>query len=101
MLVTPVSLLRSCLSDTKTALYRMGRRVDSLPNPYMLPFGSTVVAPNGSWMPSTRTLGCMRDMQNFETQLPMATEFDWEYFQIGWEAGAKWAASNFDNPEQE
>ncbi|HEY0264047.1 MAG TPA: hypothetical protein VGC07_05955 [Granulicella sp.] len=101
MLVTPFSLLRSCRSDISVALHRMGQRVDSLPNPYMHLFGSSEVGANGSWMPDTRTLACMRDMQNFEKRFPKATEFDWEMFQIGWEAGAKWAASNSDNPKQE
>jgi hypothetical protein len=70
----------------------MGRRVDKLPFPYMALFGSSEVDATGHLRPNTRTLGCMKDMQRYESQFPTATDFDWELFQIGWEAGAEWGA---------
>ena len=64
------------------------------------PFGGSVIDPSGNLAPNTRTLGCMKDMQRSESDFPNATGFDWEMFQIGWEAGAKWADSNSCSEEQ-
>lgn len=97
---SPWALLRECVSDLRTALYRIGRRVDALPFLWSAPFGGSVIDSNGNLAPNTRTLGCMRDMQRLESDFPNATGFDWEMFQVGWEAGAKWAESNSCKQEQ-
>ena len=78
----------------------MGRRVDALPFHWGHSFGGSEIDANGNLVPNTRTLGCMRDMQRSESDFPTATGFDWEMFQIGWEAGAKWAESNPYRQEQ-
>jgi hypothetical protein len=88
---TPFSLLQECLLDMRTALYRIGRRIDKLPFPYLALFGSAEVGPTGNLQPSTRTLACMKDMQCFENRFPTATQFDRELFLIGWEAGARYS----------
>jgi hypothetical protein len=91
MEVRPGSLLREFLSDVRTALHRMGQRVDKLPFFYTLP-----VLPcferdaKGNWIPNTHTHACMADMQRLENDPLFATNFDLEIFRIGWEAGAKW-----------
>jgi hypothetical protein len=97
---SPWTLLRECVSDLHTALYRMGRRVGALPFLWSAPFGGSVIDPSGNLVPNTRTLGCMTDMQRSEGDFPTATGFDWEMFQIGWEAGAKWGESNSCRQEQ-
>lgn len=94
MEMTPVSLLRECVRDLHTAFRRMGRRVDALPFPWTSPFGGSVIDANGYLRPNTRTLGCMKDMQRLEGDFPISTNFDWEMFRIGWEAGAKWGENN-------
>jgi len=92
---TPFLLLQECRSDLRTALNRMARRVDKLPFFWTLPIGPCYqLARNGSWEPNTRTLACIADMQSFESQFPTATNFDWEMFRVGWEAGAKWYDGN-------
>lgn len=86
-------LLREFLSDIRTALYRMGQRIDKLPFFYMPPVGPCYERDTkGNWAPNIRTLACMADMQRLESDFPTATDFDWEMFRIGWEAGAKWCA---------
>lgn len=87
----PFWLLKECGSDLRTALHRVGQRIDELPFYWSRPVGPCFEqAPNKSWVPNIRTHGCMKDMQRFETQFPMATAFDWEMFRIGWEEGDKW-----------
>lgn len=97
---TPASLINGCVSDLRTALYRMGERIDALPGSWCSPFGSTRLDPIGNLQPSTQTLACMQDMQNSASRFPTATAFDWEIFRLGWEAGAKWNESNLYKTEQ-
>lgn len=88
---TPSALLRGFLSDLRTALYRIGRRVDTLPALYTLDAGPCYEHDaTGNFQPNTRTLGCISDMQHSESLFPTATDFDWEMFRIGWNMGAKW-----------
>ena len=94
-------LLRGCAADLRTAFHRMRRRVDALPFLWSSPFGGSVVDPKGYLRPNTRTLGCMTDMQRLESDFPNATNFDWEMFRIGWEAGARWADDNSCKSGQE
>ena len=102
MEATPFSLLQGFLSDMRTALYRMGQRVDKLPFLWSRPVGPCFEqAPNGSWIPNKRTHGCMTDMQRFERDNPQATPFDWETYRTGWEAGARWADGSAYIQEQE
>jgi hypothetical protein len=91
--LTPFSLLQECLQDIRTAFYRIGRRIDKLPFPFLAAFGSSELGPTGNLQPNRRTLACMKDMQCFENRFPMATQFDWELFLIGWEAGARWGGA--------
>ena len=91
---TPFSLLQGCGADLCTALRRMGRRVDALPFLWFFGFGGSVVDSNGNLAPDTRTLACMKDMRSLECDFPNATDFDWELFHLGWEAGARWGQSN-------
>jgi hypothetical protein len=87
---TPASLLRECLSDIRTACFRIGQRIDKLPFPWISPVGPCYERDaKGNVVPNMRTRSCMSDMQNFENQFPTATEFDWEVYRLGWEAGAK------------
>jgi hypothetical protein len=78
----------------------MGWRVDALPFDWGQSFGGSEIDANGNLVPNIRTLGCMTDMQRLENDFPIATGFDWEMFQIGWEAGAKWAESNSCRQEE-
>ena len=88
---TPASLLRECQSDIRTACSRIGQRIDKLPFRWISPVGPCYERDaKGNLIPNMRTRSCMSDMQSFETQHPKATEFDWEVFRIGWEAGARW-----------
>jgi hypothetical protein len=99
---SPFSLLRECLSDMYTALHRMGQRVDRLPYFCTFPVGPCFEqAPNGSWVPNTRTHACMADMQHLENDHPASTGFDWEMFRIGWEAGARWGEAHRCETERE
>jgi hypothetical protein len=99
---TPASLLQGCLSDMRTALFRIGQRVDKIPFLWSNPIGPHYEqTPNGNWIPNTRLHGCMKDMQRFESQYPTATEFDWEVFRIGWDMGAKWGEGRRSEKEQE
>jgi hypothetical protein len=95
MEVRPGSLLQACLLDVRTALHRMGQRVDKLPYSYTPPIGPCFRQdPKGNWVPNNLTLACMRDMQRLEKDHPNATNFDWEMFRLGWQAGAKWCEGN-------
>lgn len=101
MEASPFSLLQGCVSDLRTALHRMGQRVDALPFLWSHPVGPCYERDaKRNLQPNTRTLACMRDMQRFEAHFPRATEFDWETFQIGWKAGAEWAGGNAYIQEQ-
>jgi hypothetical protein len=99
---TPYGLLRECLLDIRTALHRIGRRIDKLPFVVTCSVGPAFQPQSkGNWTPNTRTRACMTDMQHFESQFPTATSFDWELFVTGWQAGAEWYARNHPDAEHE
>jgi hypothetical protein len=79
----------------------MGQRVDKLPFDWYF-WGDPLyeMDAEGNWQESTRTHACTKGMQDFEARFPQATEFDWETFQIGWNAGAEWARGNACIQEQ-
>jgi len=90
-----LALLRGCVRDLRTGLYRMGQRIDTLPSVYLPSLGPAIERlPNGSLQPCTRTLSCTKDIRSFEALHPEATEFDIEIFSLGWQQGAQWGAGS-------
>src|SRR5439155_7424427 len=52
------------------------------------------LAPNGMFEPCTETPACMRDTGNFFSSRQGATLIDFEIYQEGWIAGARWGVNN-------
>jgi hypothetical protein len=95
-------LLHSCLRDLRTHLFRIRMRVERLPWQYTSRIGPVAqFDTSGNLKPCTRTLMCMRDIQSFEVSHPEATEFDIEYFHLGWQMGAEWIQDNAYNSRPE
>ena len=90
---TTLALLRGCGADLRTALCRMERRFDVLPENFSFPVGSCLsVSASGNLRPNTDSLARMTDIENFQKEHPKATLFDEEFFCLGWEAGAKYGS---------
>jgi hypothetical protein len=85
------SLLLGCLSDLRTCLFRMAKRVGTLPSVYSAELGPALQRDaTGHLQANTRTHGCIECIRSFEASHPEATVFDVEVFRQGWETGARW-----------
>jgi hypothetical protein len=84
-------LLRELLSDLYTCLYRMEKRIQTLPHSYR-GTGLTVFELGQAGDPQLckRTLGYMRDTESFQWEHPEATAFDVDAHYQGWEQGEKY-----------
>lgn len=87
---TPTSLLRECATDLRTALLRMECRFDVLPSLWSVDIGSCFERDSsGNLRPNRDSNARMRGIERFQTERPTATQFDWELFLAGWEAGVQ------------
>ncbi len=87
-------LLLGCVSDLRTCLVRMRKRVGKLPAVYSAEVGPAIQRDaTGHLQRNTRTHGCIADIRSFEASHPEATVFDVEAFRQGWEMGARWSES--------
>ncbi len=91
---TPRALVQGCAADLGTALRRMERRFDALPEVCILvDLGPCFQRDaSGNLQPNTDSDACMRDIESFQTARPKATLFDVELFHLGWEAGVKYGS---------
>ena len=88
---TPRALLRGCAADLRTAVWRMERRFDALPESWTYDAGSCFERDaSGNLQPNSDSAACIRDIGSFQRENPKATLFDDEVFRSGWEAGAKY-----------
>ena len=88
---TPATLLRGCAADLHTALSRMERRFDVLPEEWTCDVGPCFERdPSVNLRPNRRSDAYMTDIENFHRAYPTATLFDVEVFGFGWEAGAEY-----------
>lgn len=93
--VYPLALLRGFLRDLCTCFARMSKRCDVLPFGYSAKLGPVMErSAIGNLQPCIRTLACIEGIKRFEACHPEATEFDVEFFHLGWKMGAEWAGSN-------
>jgi hypothetical protein len=89
---TPVSLLRECATDLRTALLRMECRFDALPNSWTYDVGPCFERDSkGNLRPNRDSDARMRGIERFQTERPTATLFDSELFLAGWAAGVQYA----------
>jgi hypothetical protein len=89
---TPISLLRECATDLRTALLRMECRFDVLPSLWSVDIGSCFERDSsGNLRPNRDSDARMRGIEKFQIERPTATQFDWELFLAGWEAGVQYA----------
>jgi hypothetical protein len=85
------ALLRGCATDLRTALLRMECRFDVLPNPWTLDIGTCFERDSsGNLQPNRDSDACMKDIESFQKERPMATLFDEELFHAGWIAGVQY-----------
>jgi hypothetical protein len=88
---TLAALLQGCAIDLRTALCRMERRFDALPELWSYDVGPCFERdPSGNLRPNRCSGAYMIDIENFQKANPTATLFDGEVFHLGWEAGAKY-----------
>jgi hypothetical protein len=89
---TLTSLLRECATDLRTALHRMECRFDVLPDSWSCDLGPCFERDSSdNLQPNRDSDGRMRGIEKFQRERPTATQFDWELFLAGWEAGAQYA----------
>jgi hypothetical protein len=89
---TPISLLRECATDLRTALLRMECRFDVLPSLWSVDIGSCFERDSsGNLRPNRDSAARMKGIERFQTERPTATQFDWELFLAGWKAGVRYA----------
>lgn len=88
---TPISLLRGCATDLRTALLRMECRFDVLPDSWSFDVGPCFQRDaTGSLQPNRDSHARMRSIEKFQKERPTATLFDSELFLSGWEAGVRY-----------
>jgi hypothetical protein len=89
---TPASLLQECATDLRTALLRMECRFDVLPSLWSADIGSCFERDSSDNLrPNRDSAARMRGIEKFQRERPTATQFDWELFLAGWEAGVRCA----------
>lgn len=94
LLAAIYGLFAGCISELRNFCYRMSLRVQRS-NQLRCPLGSVFhQTPAGHLELCIRTRANTEDIQNFAAAHPYTTVLDWRFYQMGWEAGAKWAANN-------